>query len=330
MSRHHFHFALAFAITALTTFAFSQENKDFVPVETRNYDPLSLPFLKLDPRPWVLDRHEQTLTFGFSAANDIQPFYKGSAQRVFEDYENDILTARYRKGLGNGLDFTIDTAFVSRGGGFLDPIVSAWHEMLGLYNNPRTGVPFGQCLIEVPGSGPYRDAIGIGDISGALTKALTPRLMATVAIKLPTGNSAQILGSGNFDGGFDLQYRVPAGSRWMLQFQGGVIGQGTSTELQGTRGVNPQAAIVVMHKANHKDSYVFQWQTEESGVVTGVGGADSAHRLLTFAYQHRYVDGRMLEFYISDNGDFVNTYHDPEIANIGPEPTIGVRYVIHF
>jgi hypothetical protein len=256
--------------------------------------------------------------------------YSGKVQKIFEDYENDILMGRYRQGLGHGLDFTIDTTLISRGGGFLDPIVYDWHKLLDLVNNVRTGVPFGQCLIEIPGSGPYRDALGIGDIAGMLTKAFTPRLMGTVAIKLPTGNAHQILGSGNFDGAFDFQYRVPNGPRWMWQFQAGLVGQGTSTELQGTRGLNPQGAIVLMHKANRVDSYVFQWQSEESGIVTGVSGSDSPHRVLSAAYQRRLSETRMIEVFISDDGDFVNTFHDPEIANIGPEPTIGFRYVVHF
>jgi len=315
---------------ALPAIGACQVNKDFVPIETRNERDLSIPFLKLDPRPWVLDKHEQSLTWGFTAANDIRIMNVNGVQKIYEDYENDIVMARYRQGLGNGMDFTIDTTLISRGGGFLDPFIDGWHRLLGLTNNVRTGIPYGQCLIEIPGSGPYRDAIGIGDVAGMLTKALTPRLMGTVAIKLPTGNSHQILGSGNFDGAFDLQYRVPVTHRWMLQFQGGIVGQGTSTELQGTRGINPQAAIVVMHKANRKDSYVFQWQTEESGIVTGVGGSDSPHRLLSFAYQHNISPTRMWEVFISDDGDFVNTFHDPEIANIGPEPTLGVRYVVKF
>jgi hypothetical protein len=149
-------------------------------------------------------------------------------------------------------------------------------------------------------------------------------------LKLPTGNAHQILGSGNVDGGFDVQYRIPISERWMCQIQGGMIAQGTSTELKGTRGLNPQGALVFMHKANRYDSYVFQWQTEESGIVTGVGGSDAPHRLLSAAYQRRLSDSRMIEVFISDDGDFVNTFHDPEIANIGPEPTIGFRYVVKF
>ncbi len=305
-------------------------DSDYVPVETRNYRDLSLPFLKLDPRPWILQQHEQTLTVGFSAANDIRKMPMNGVPKLYEDYENDIVTARYRQGLGHGLDFTLDGTMISRGGGFLDPIIDAWHHIIGLVNNVRTGVPYGQCVIDIPGSGPYHDAIGIGDISGAITKELTPRLMGTLAIKVPTGNAHQILGSGNFDGAFDFQYRIPAGNRWMCQFQAGLVGQGASTELASTRGLNPQGAIVLMHKANKVDSYVFQWQSEESGTVTGIAGSDSAHTTLTFGYQRHFVNGRMLELYISDDGDFVNTFHDPVIANIGPEPTIGVRYLIKF
>ncbi len=315
---------------SICTLASGQDKNEWTPVETRNYRDLSLPFLRLDPRPWVLDRGEKSISVSFVAANDVRKMFVGNTLKVYEDYENDVLNVRYRKGLGNGVDVTFDGSLISRGGGFLDPIVDGWHHILGLVNNLRTGIPYGQCVIDIPGSGPYHDAIGIGDISAEITKAFNTRLMGTVGVKIPTGNAHQILGSGNFDGAIDVQYRLPISSRWMMQFQGGVVAQGTSTELQGTRGLNPQAAIVVMHRANKFDNYVFQWQSEESGIVTGVGGSDSPHRVLTASYQRHFSGGRMAEVYITDNGDFVNTFHTPEVANIGPEPTIGVRWVTHF
>lgn len=330
MPTRHLAIPASLLVFAVSTYTFGQEANDFVPVETRNERDLSVPFLKLDPRPWVLDKNEQTITWGFTAANDIRRLRVHGVLKDFEDYENDIVMARYRKGLGNGLDFTVDTTLISRGGGFLDPIIDGWHRLLGLNNNMRSETPYGQCVVQIPGSGPYHDAIGFGDLAGMLTKALTPRLMGTLAVKVPTGNAGQILGSGNVDGAIDLQYRVPKGLRWMWQFQGGLVGQGTSTELKGTRGVNPQAAIVLMHKANRVESYVFQWQTEESGIVTGVGGSDAPHRLVTAAYQHRLSESRMIEVFLSDDGDFVNSFHQPEIANIGPEPTIGVRFLVKF
>jgi len=85
-----------------------------------------------------------------------------------------------------------------------------------------------------------------------------------------------------------------------------------------------------MHKANRYDSYVFQWQTEESGIVTGVGGSDSPHRTVSVAYQRRIGANRMFELYFTEDGDWANTYHVPEVANIGPDFTLGARYVIHF
>jgi hypothetical protein len=305
-----------------------QDLNGFIPIETRNYRDLSLPFLRLDPRPWVLDKGDRTLTIEAEAANDVRILRVGGVLKDFEQYEEDMVQARYRQGLGHGVDFTLDLPFISRGGGFLDPLLDAYHRFIGVTGGSRYELPYSQCLIEIPGSGPYRDAIGIGDIDGAITKALTPRLMGTVAIKLPTGNAGQILGSGNFDGAFDFQYKLPNGPRWCWQFQAGLVGQGTSTELQGTRGLNPQGAIVLMHKANRVDNWVFQWQTEESGIVTGVAGSDSPHRQVGVAYQHMLPGGRMFELYFTDDGDWANSYHDPEIANIAPF-TLGIRYTMH-
>ena len=102
-------------LTSFCSFSlgFAQSEKDFIPVETRNERDLSVPFLKLDPRPWVLDKHEQTLTWGFTAANDIRIVTVNGVLRTYEDYENDIIMARYRQWLGNGMDFTIDGTIIS-------------------------------------------------------------------------------------------------------------------------------------------------------------------------------------------------------------------------
>ncbi len=289
-----------------------------------------MPFLRLDPREWILVKGEKSISFSFSAANDIRKMDVNGVQRINEDYENDVLRTRYRQGLGHGLDFTLDVPLVSRGGGFMDPIISAWHKLFDLTNNARTGAPYGQAFIQVPGADTFRDAIGIGDVSLAISKELTPRLMSTVAVKLPTGNAHQILGSGNFDGAFDVQYKMPISHRWQMQLQAGLVGQGQATDLQSTRGLNPIGSLVLMHKANDYDSYVFQWQTESSGVTTGVGGSDSPHRTVSVGYQRRIGEHRMFEVYFTEDGDWANTYHVPELANIGPDFTLGARFVIHF
>ena len=303
------------------------EAQDFGPIETRNLRSLSVPFLRIDPRTPVLGKGERSLSVGLQAANDMRRLGGGA---VSEDYEIDRLLLRYRMGMSGGWDVTFDLPFLTRGGGILDPFIEAWHDIVlgGIPGNIRTDQPFGRSYVRVPGAS-FGSASGIGDVSMAATKAIDGRTMATVAVKLPTGNGRQILGSGNFDAGLAVQHRVPLGGRFDLYAQLGVIGQGEATDLPSARGLVHQEALALGWRATSRDHWVFQWQSEASATQTGVGGSDASHRLLSLAWQRRISSGQTLEVFFSEDGDWIN-YRAPELVNIGPDFTAGIRWVRRF
>lgn len=304
---------------------------DFGPLETRNLRSLSVPFLRIDPRPSVLGAGERTLSAGLTAANDIRKMYQGGALKIDEDYEVDRLLLRYRMGLGKGFDATFDLPLLSRGGGILDPFIDAYHKIVlgGVQGNVRNGVPYGQSHVIIPGSGPYGSEAGIGDVSAWITKQLAPRWMATLAAKLPTGKASGLLGSGNVDGALAVQYDAPLGTRWSFFGQAGVVAQGRTTELQGTRGLVHQEALGFGWQPNSRDHWVIQWQGEASAIQTGVPGSDSTHRMLSVGFQRKLSDRRMLELFFSEDGDWLN-YRVPELVNIAPDFTCGLRFVSRF
>jgi len=302
------------------------------PLEIRNLRALTIPFLRIDPRGEVLPRGEKQLTLDLSAANTMQRFPKsGPDVRVYEDYEIDRLLARYRIGLGHNLDATIDLPFVSRGGGVLDPLIDGYHKLVlgGLPGNPRTGVPYGRSDLFLAGQGNYGSAAGVGDISATITKQFSDRVLATIAVKLPTGNARQILGSGGFDAGIAAQYRLPLDNRWSLHGQLGFIAQGGSIELRSVRGLVHQAALALTYRANSRDTYIGQWQSEDSATVTGDGGSDSGHRLVSVGYRRRLSARQTFEAYFMEDGDWLN-YRVPDFANLGPDFTLGIRLTTRF
>jgi hypothetical protein len=317
-----------FTLLALAALASVAAADDFGPLEIRNLRSISVPFLRIDPRPDVLGQGERSLSLGFTAANDIRKLYAGGALLVDEDYEIDRLLARYRIGLGHDLDATFDLPILSRSGGFLDPIVDGWHRLvLGGYEHQRNGAPYGRSRVVFPGDGPYGSSAGIGDVSAWLTKRFSPRLMATVAAKLPTGNARQILGSGAFDAALALQYKLPLSARWTVHLQAGIVAQGDSTELHGTRSSVDQEAVVLSWRPNGRDEWIAQWQGEASATRTGVAASDAAHRLISFGFHRRLSDRKMLELFFSEDRDFLNF---GGLTGVGPDFTAGFRLVSKF
>jgi hypothetical protein len=233
-------------------------------------------------------------------------------------------------GLGRGWDVTFDLPFLTRGGGILDPFIEAWHDIAlgGIAGNIRTDQPFGRSYVRVPGAS-YGSAGGVGDVSVAATRRLTDRLMATAALKLPTGNAHKLLGSGNVDAGLALQYQVPAGRRFDLYFQAGLIGQGETNDPPSARGLVHQEAVALGWRATSRDHWVLQWQSEESATVTGVAGSDAPHRILSLSWQRRIAAGQTLELFFSEDGDWLN-YRVPELVNLGPDFTAGIRFTRRF
>ncbi|MGV3615975.1 MAG: DUF3187 family protein [Fimbriimonas sp.] len=301
--------------------------QDFGPIETRNLRSLSVPFLRIDPRTPVLEKGERTLSVGFTAANDLRRYGAGA---VDEDYELDRLLLRYRMGLADGWDVTFDLPLLSRGGGFLDPFIETWHDLVldGFPSHNRAGTPYGRSYVRVPGTS-WGSATGIGDASAWATKRINDRLMATAAIKLPVGNAGQGLGSGNFDIALALQARVPLLRKLDLHLQGGVVAQGAATGLDSTRSLVHQGAAALTYRSSSRDNWVIQWQSEDSATVTGIAPSDAGHRIFSAAWQRRIGAGQTMEFFFSEDQDWPN-FPIVRLANQGPDFTAGIRYIRRF
>jgi len=324
-------FSLALPLAVTTAFASLglARADDQGPLEIRNLRSLSVPFLRIDPRPAILQRGERTLSVGFTSANDIRKQYANGVLAVDEDYEIDRLLFRYRTGIGNGMDFTFDVPVIDRSGGFMDSLVSGWHDVvLGGFPSPRDGVPYGECHVIVPGSGPYGSAFGVGDISAWLSKSFGERTIVTAALKLPTGQASDLLGSGAVDGAVSMQYHAPISARWSVYGQLGVVAQGRTTELAGTRGLVPQEALAVVWHPNTRDAWIAQWQGEDSATVTGVAGSDAPHRQISFGFHRVLSANQSLELFFSEDRDFLN--YPRGLTGTAPDFTAGVRWTKKF
>ncbi|HET6418882.1 MAG TPA: DUF3187 family protein [Geobacteraceae bacterium] len=134
-----------------------------------------------------------------------------ASESVTLDGETYRFTLAGRYGIANGFEVGVDIPYVVHSGGFMDGFIQDYHHFFGFPNGGRESVPNGRLLYQYSSS--YNDGVslsdstsGLGDIR--LTGAMqlyrqdgeTPRAVALRAsLKLPTGNSHRLLGSGSTD-----------------------------------------------------------------------------------------------------------------------------------
>jgi len=146
------------------------------------------------------------------------------------------LSARY--GIAPGFQVGIDIPYLANSGGFLDSFIEDFHDAFGLPQGIRKSSPRNRLLYQYTRNGVTKVLVndgsnGIGDIrlSGAWqlyyqgTEA--PRAVALHAsIKLPTGNSNRLFGSGSTDFSLWLtasdDYRLPLGHLTVYGAAGGM------------------------------------------------------------------------------------------------------------
>lgn len=150
-------------------------------------------------------------------ANGWSAFHITASHSISEDRDGESIvldgeTTRfefvYRRGLAPGFELGVELPYVWHESGGLDSIIDSWHDMLGLPGGFRTGRPNDQLEYRYTdrNSAPLdfqRNANGIGDvrlIGGWQFRDSASHTMALrVGVKLPTGDSDRLLGSGGTD-----------------------------------------------------------------------------------------------------------------------------------
>ncbi len=211
--RSHFHRLIFASVAGIglwlgggTSFAF-----DITPFDTFNQSPLiqiyGLPSID-DAR--LVARNQTTLRFSLDLASN---FTSGS--NAVEDLELDGETYRttltFRRGISDRIEVGVDIPYVAHNSGFLDGFIVDWHDAFGLSQGGRDRAPQDLLNYRYSRNGTdlfnvTRNTSGLGDIrlTGAYQLSQTQRfpkraVALRTSVKLPTGDSDRLLGSGGTD-----------------------------------------------------------------------------------------------------------------------------------
>lgn len=185
------------------------------PLGSRNQTPMALLVLYMTPdRAASIGKGELDLDIVFDYTNIIQ---EQQTENEFLRFDLEYLRTlvALKRGFGHGLELGFSVPFYIYYGGFLDPVVSSFHDVFGLPNLLRGQTPSG--LVDYQ----YRrgDQVvlrgmrsfgAVGDITLDLKKTLYERSALALAVrgtlKLPTGDTQNLSGSGATDFGLGVAF----------------------------------------------------------------------------------------------------------------------------
>jgi hypothetical protein len=162
-------------------------------------------------------------------------------ENVYLDGESYRLTLALRYGITDKLEIGVDLPWVGYGGGIFDSFIEGWHRFFGLSQGGRTQAPLNRLLFTYSRDGQERlrlddSNFGIGDIrltsgwqlyNDGSSHPLAVALRAS--LKLPTGDSSRLHGSGSTDvalwltGSDDYPLPGPWGDITLFGAAGGMV-----------------------------------------------------------------------------------------------------------
>lgn len=131
-------------------------------------------------------------------------------ESILLDGESTRITLDGRYGIARGIEFGVEIPSVILGGGFLDSFIEGYHRTFGFPQGGRDQAPRNRLVFRYQRDGTERlkmdsSSYGLGDIrlSGGLQLYQKDEASRAVALratlKLPTGDSGQLHGSGSTD-----------------------------------------------------------------------------------------------------------------------------------
>lgn len=204
--------AIAAVLAAiLATTAAPAAAVEITPFQIRNGSPLVQIFgLPATGDPFVVQQGKGEVGLSLNAASNFAKDSNANEQ-ILLDGETYRYALSLKYGLFPGLEAGVEIPYYQYGGGFMDGFIIGWHDTFQMSQGGRDRAPKNRYLYQYTRDGQtrlYRDNSGnaLGDISLSAgyqllkTEGDAPAAVALRAsLKLPTGSSGELTGSGSTD-----------------------------------------------------------------------------------------------------------------------------------
>ena len=181
---------------------------EITPFNTFDQSPLVQIYgLPAPGRPKLLAGGENEVRVALDLANDFAHDSDGR-ESVFLDGETLRSTFSFARGFAGAYEAGIELPVLYQSGGFLDGFIEGWHQVFGLYGGTRSQEPRNRLLFRYSKDGSTRldvtrESAGIGDLrltgGSRIYRDESSAVSLRALLKLPTGDSNTLMGSGSTD-----------------------------------------------------------------------------------------------------------------------------------
>jgi hypothetical protein len=268
----------------------------------------------------VVGEGENAFDVSYTVASSFDGDENGTAQ-VRLDGESERLGVRYLRGLGNGWEAGVDLPFIKHSAGYLDGLIIDWHDFFNLPQGGRDMAPKHQLRYSVDAPDTQVSlvdrAAGVGDVQLMVGKQLRRNEASAtslrVHVKLPTGDSDELLGSGGHDVSLTLHHVARVHPRLDVGVSAGatLLDEGDVLPAQ-TRSVVGHFGTFASFAASQRLRLILQWDVH-SPVFEDIDlpQLEETAYLLSFGADYRVGTGN-LRFSVVEN--FPHPEISPDVA----------------
>jgi hypothetical protein len=302
---------VAVLTTACGTVALLPADAFAEPLQTRNQNPLTLPYGLPKPVPARLPAAGSgRFTFDVNWSNS-------AVLESSDDYDFTLdaesLEARLRleHAVGSKWAAMIELPWRYLGGGSLDGFIENWHDLFGLPQGPRRKIPKDRLLIDYQQGGETLlhvddSGSGIADIPigvGYQAHASEQRAVgAWLTVKLPVGDSDDLLGSGAIDVALSIAGETRLAEQWLLFGQVDAVWLGDGDILPQYQDSFAWAALAgVSWNAWRTLDLTVQFQANSQVFDLPVDGLSGDAVILSYGGSYRATGGWRFDFGMSED-----------------------------
>jgi hypothetical protein len=305
------------------------------PIPHRNSEPLNTLFLTPQPASaFVLPANKSRLGMRFDVVNNFLTIREGTQtiREYITDFEEQRLYLTYSRGIGRGQEIGIQVGYIARNRGFLDSFINDWHRWFGFDGGGRENIPEYRTVYkftDASGRSVFnseRGTSGISDTVIEYRRELTtlsadrPDLRAIAAtarasLKLPTGRSTTLLGSGAADMGIGLDLTARPNRRFAIHANGSLVFVGKPKIVNlGVHRTQFQTLLAVEYLWNGRTSLVFQTDDNPAPFRSGIAYPDRSRRAFTAGIWRQLNNTNRLYLSIAENDFGSLAKHAPDVV----------------
>ena len=289
------------------------------PIAVKNHNPFVQMFgLSATPGGTRAPADALTLSTSYAVASHFEIALDGVGDDIVIDGETERFEVDVRRGIGERWEAAVAVPLVRHSSGYLDGVIIDWHDWFGMPQNGRDIAPRDRLAFVYRGQGGpvdlVDDASGPGDLRLSLGRSVDlgdgSATMVRLQVKLPTGESDELLGSGGTDLALAIDHERDLTPRLRWGLNGAVTALGDGDVLDElVRPFVAQFGTSFAYRVADSVALKLRWDVHSQPYeATSLKQLNEIAYVLSFGGTIRLAPSAYLDLIVTEN------YPHPEIA----------------